>query len=561
MGAIALWAPDITPPDEWLIPALLYQERIATFAPLPYLRDADGEEARRLENLVGDLYEPVHFATGRGTDPGTDHMFCDIVRTSLPLWLSYAEGILDREPDLWLRSWVSRVNGWPDRFGRLHDLYHEATEELRQARHALAETEAHHQRLQAEMTQRNTELTSQMDELKEQLRAERRTRQERLAPLKAERESLLRDRRNANPNADAKLRAVNAELKAVSESLRSTSRASQRYGRLRSEQSLLAALLQTSATSVAAAKRTLTQAANRLDRQRGYLDRPWSGERRLVSWLDSRRIDTRPPGLDTIAFGKVYGPVFEFLANDCGMWVAEDPDRRYAGTLVGPRQVVREIIEILAECHAATRPGWVLMSKLRAQAPLCASGDDEIVSLILPYVLPAPCPRPTDNSSERDSYLAAVTRFRRNHEDELQILRDAMARELPAQLAARSLAEATQAIRESMAGPLAEISRALSLDRQLGLKPVGVKVIQHLGHGAIGLALSTAAAAIATPLVGDTIGLQSTAAAVIGGSIIGFTTMTTSSVADLYRRRTLTRRIERSPYRYLYDVGINFSLR
>src|ERR1700683_3490892 len=108
MNSVALWSPDITPPDDWLIPALLYQERIATFAPLPYLRDVDGREARRLQDLLGDLYEPVHFVTGDGPDHQSGRMFTDLVRAYLPLWLSHVQRILDREPDLMLRSWVAR---------------------------------------------------------------------------------------------------------------------------------------------------------------------------------------------------------------------------------------------------------------------------------------------------------------------------------------------------------------------------------------------------------------------------------------------------------------------
>jgi len=541
---------------------MLYQERIATFAPLPYLRDSDGREARRLEDLLGDLYEPVHFdPIGKSEEPEAGHMFRDLIRASIPLWLSHLKGRLDPASDPWLGRWVSRVGDWPDRAARLRNLYDEAVKELRQAQRALADAEAENQRVLAQVSQRRADLEPQIKVLTGQLRAERLARQEVLAPLKARRESLLRSRQGGSADAETELRAVHAELKAVSASLRDASPAWRRCAMLQSEYSLLAAQDRASAAALAAARNAMAQARDRVGRQQGYLDRPWSGERRLISWLDARRLDSRPPGLETIAFGKVYGPIFEFLANDCGLWVAEDPNRPYAGTLVGPSPVVDDIMEILAECHVATHPGWVLMSKLSAHAPLRVAQDDEAVSVVLPYVLPAPRPRPADSPAERNAYLAAVTRFRRDHETELQILRQAIEREIPIEPAPASIAEAAQVIRESMAEPLAQISRALALHRELGLRPVGVKVLRHAGHGAASIALSTAAAAIATPIVGDTIGLQSTAAAVIGGSILGFTTTMTTSAASLYRRRTIMRRVERSPYRYLYDVGASFGLR
>lgn len=48
---VALWAPDIEPPDDWLVPAILYQDKIATFAPEPYLDDRDGRASRRIAKV------------------------------------------------------------------------------------------------------------------------------------------------------------------------------------------------------------------------------------------------------------------------------------------------------------------------------------------------------------------------------------------------------------------------------------------------------------------------------------------------------------------------------
>jgi hypothetical protein len=227
MGTVvALWAPEITPPDEWLIPAILYQDRIATFAPHPYLRDTDGQEARRLERLLGELYEPLHF------DTVEDPSLCGVLQGRIPLWLKYAQSRLGQAPDPVLSEWVSRARGWHDRLILLHDLYEEAIEELRSARRALAEAKANRESVLFGIAADSPDLEHQIKILRRQLREEYLAREEVLAPLKAQRKSLRPGRRGRCADADARLRAVDAEIRALSTSLRSASQVRDQYNAL-----------------------------------------------------------------------------------------------------------------------------------------------------------------------------------------------------------------------------------------------------------------------------------------------------------------------------------------
>jgi hypothetical protein len=56
---VALWEPDIRPPLAWLVPSVLYQEKISTLAPHADPMDRDGREAYDLKQQLGELYEPL----------------------------------------------------------------------------------------------------------------------------------------------------------------------------------------------------------------------------------------------------------------------------------------------------------------------------------------------------------------------------------------------------------------------------------------------------------------------------------------------------------------------
>lgn len=107
---VALWAPDIEPPDDWLVPAILYQDKIATFAPEPYLDDRDGRASRRIERLLGDLYEPVSlpaaFAQG-------SHVEREL-QARVPHWIATALR-LDPRRHNYIGRWADRAQGFDRR--------------------------------------------------------------------------------------------------------------------------------------------------------------------------------------------------------------------------------------------------------------------------------------------------------------------------------------------------------------------------------------------------------------------------------------------------------------
>src|SRR5947207_13625802 len=110
-AVIALWEPDISPPADWLVPAVLYQERISTIAPLGDLSDRDSMQARELRAELGDLYQPLSMLDFF-PDGGE---ILRLLESRLPLWVSWMDSLADRTGDVFTRRWVQQRSEWPAR--------------------------------------------------------------------------------------------------------------------------------------------------------------------------------------------------------------------------------------------------------------------------------------------------------------------------------------------------------------------------------------------------------------------------------------------------------------
>lgn len=111
--------------------------------------------------------------------------------------------------------------------------------------------------------------------------------------------------------------------------------------------------------------------------------------------------ESLPPVLDTIAAGKLTNSIFEFLATRGGMWISLRRDHLYEATLVGPRWVVRDVLNIAAEWYCARTEGWVSMSS--SSRNLGSPNTDEIsapelLAFGITWLLPVP-PRGDSESS------------------------------------------------------------------------------------------------------------------------------------------------------------------
>lgn len=106
----------------------------------------------------------------------------------------------------------------------------------------------------------------------------------------------------------------------------------------------------------------------------------------------------------------MYGHLFEFLATEGRLWVATRPDRAYAGTLVGPRFVIDDVMMILARYVSEERDDCVLMTRSDYAETAFRSSEPMKSAATVFWHLPTP----------RTNDLEAVRMFRERHEAELE---------------------------------------------------------------------------------------------------------------------------------------------
>jgi hypothetical protein len=550
-AVIALWEPDIFPPADWLVPAVLYQERISTIAPLGDLSDRDSMQARELRAELGDLYQPLSmldFFPHGGDIPR-------LLESRLPLWVSWMESLADRTGDVFTRRWVRRCSGWPARRQFLEAAVPAADAARQAASERVRALAGRCEYLGKQAALARAEVARLADELRPGLVRDKELRRAAYAGALARRSAIISrgGRWGQDRDADAAIRAIDQELKDIQRSLSGAplSAARQRYDEARRILGQRQETEQAAAAELRSARHQLTEAASRLERARDYRDRPWGTDVLIDPWLRPESLhETLPPHLDTIGPGKVYNEVFEFLATEGGMWVSRSDRVPYAGTLVGPRRVVEDVIAVLAEYYCASHRGWVLMSA--ASQPQAVrpevSGAPELVTLAARWVLPAPA----------NATLAQALDFRRTHEGELAGVRQALSASIPDLSSLDDLQDAISAMAVGAAGPLKAIERALEAQRSVSLQATGVTVFRKAVSGARNLAAGLAAGVVASPVLGNTIGLSGIEATVGGGTALTMAGLAARQTRSRNSLGRLTREIGSGPYRYVYEVGKRF---
>jgi hypothetical protein len=251
--------------------------------------------------------------------------------------------------------------------------------------------------------------------------------------------------------------------------------------------------------------------------------------------------------------GEVYGEVFEFLATKAGMWVSQSKPGHYMGTLVGPREVVDDIISILVEWYCGTHDGWVPMSA--ATRP----GENfepelgtpaELMTLGICWLLPTPA----------NATLAEALSFRRSHEEELRRVREAISAAMPKLDGIEDLRWAIRDVETKISEPLTTVKRALQLERSVTLRETKQTVLYHAGSGLHNLIANVAAAGVALPALGNTLSSAGLIATVGGGAAL---TVTGLVGHQLHARAALARSrraLQNDLYKYLYDIGQRFGL-
>ena len=113
-GNVALWERDIRPPLAWLVPSVLYQEKISTLAPLTDGPDRDGRETFELKQQLGELYVPLSLSQVLH-EPVHLEALLGLLRSRLPVWNRWIQRRSVRTSDHYSWSWLGRSTGWPER--------------------------------------------------------------------------------------------------------------------------------------------------------------------------------------------------------------------------------------------------------------------------------------------------------------------------------------------------------------------------------------------------------------------------------------------------------------
>lgn len=543
---MALWEPDITPSDDWLISGILYQERISTFAPWPDVDDRDGQEANRLRALLGELYQPL--SLGQALHPADHDVLLHELRARLSTWQVWAQRSSGRTADRHVQRWLERSNGWRQRRHRLEAESTRLRDEERQARRVVAVRTAALDDASELVESASRAVEIVRERLGPTLDRERDARRAARATLLDERQQLIANGGGwgANPETDVAVRRIDAALKDVT--TLPLSPAHVKLAEARGRHADAEARRLAAKSALARAKSQLADVIARRARNLNVHRAPWESDVNLDPWLAPQHLRARIPlRLDTIAAGKVHGDIFRFLATEGGMWVSQDPRTRYTGTLVGPDRIIRDVLRIVALWHCNQNDGWVPMSGdanpvFRDYEPL---SEDELVSIGVRALLPVPV----------DARIEDVVAFRLQHEDELAAVRLAIAGELPPLASIDQVTDFVNLMRVRLAEPLAEVDRALELDASLRRGHIVQTALHRAGRGTRAAIAGLAAAGIAIPVLGNTASLDGIAASVGGGIAI---TAGIMGAQLLWAGVDHWRQPRHGPYQYLYDIGREF---
>lgn len=542
----ALWEPDVSPPLEWLIPSILYQDKVATFAPEPWEDGADKAAAHRLRTLLGSLYSPLSLSSALIPDD-----LVDILRGKLPHWRGEMNKWNQRNNSEWIGLWLRRTD------------HHDRALRNSGYRARITTGEADDARLSAEassLQQRLDRKVSEIDALESRLEDMRRE----LQPiLTAKREanrllfaSVMRTRNEiiygmeSGPEREAALRRNDTEIeenRRQIDSLPQDDQLTPYYSALR-RVSVLARERRNLRRTLRETRSRLAACRSRMETARHLLAMPWLRPENQTS------LAGLPKHLSTLSVGKIgTGRVFEFLATEAGMWFVPHSQGSWAGTLIGPTPVIREVLATLAEWHCSQNSDWVLMSTpqrmIHGTSGLLSEEAD--ASLVISQLLPVPA---------RGS-LEEIVDFRRSHETELRIIREEVTGMFSNFSDLESLDEITRQLKERLKEPLEEIEASLLHHKNLGTRNIARSIACRTLGGGRSIVTGLATAAVAAPVFGNTWEMQGAAAGTFGGAVLATGAMVAGIVRSAHALQASQTRLHDSPYRYVYDLGRQFGLK
>jgi hypothetical protein len=542
---VALWEPEVTPPDAWLLPSVLYQDQISTFAPLMPDGSSESTEAARLESLLGPLYR--RFSVVDLWQQADDEEALALLRARLPMWQREVAALAARTGDEDLKSWLARMEDWPAIVVRRVDLGRVASADLGVASADLEIARAEVRSCEKSVAELQVEFSRHNEALKEFRASRRRRRKSEYGSLIAEHDRLVALRRADKGNDD-----LTRAIQGIQRSLRSVADSLPPQARPRELTQLddLAVRIREQKDGTILARHALASARERVtDSERRLRVATNTQEMGNTSWdrcyLARAEVN---PNLDRLLLGKVTAPVFEFLFTEGGMWLHRENNLHYRSTVIGPALVVRDVLAIIAASFCSQNDGWVTLSA--AKSTRQPDSTEELLAIAIQALLPAPASGGIDDAAD----------FRRKHEEELAIIRTTLARDISSMNQAH-VDDAIDAMRLSISKPLEEIRRALELNRKLSLGWVRQSALLKTRGGVKALVASLASATIATPLFGNTINLGSSAAGVVGGAGIAVVATGAGVAGMLWQRERLDRRVDSGAFRYVYELGCEFGLR
>lgn len=558
-GITALWEPDVHPPDAWLIPSVLYQDRISTFAPVPSPGNADAAAAQRLGQILGPLYQPLYLWQAVGSEDALPLL--EEIRACMPRWRMQVAALHRRTQEPLLSRWLERTQpGLAAPAGPQAELHqavrrsHHVEQNVERLRAEAAEADLEAGRLEAEVERLRIALAPQLAEERERRKAP-------YAEALARRAALVESpgRWGSDPAKDAAIRDLDDELKAISRRLGRQPPPTALVPLVAAKQAaeLTARWRHDAAAALDDGYRASAAASERVAVLRRGVEQPWLTSKDDAWARQGVASGLWPKGLQSLAAAKLYGSVWDVLVRDCGFWlhaaegVRRDgwgDRRRYKhSTLIGPEVIIDDVLSLLASWYCSQRSTWVQMSTLGRPRPgmqTDAETADQFVALAIGAALPCPL----------GVSLQAALEFRLAHEEELAAVRAALAAELPPVGNLADVEEAVQALRLAVAEPLAQVDRALALEGSWSIRST-LQAVVHKGHrGFLNQVRGSTAAGLATPLFGNTLDLASAGAASVGGAGLVVGGLTWHAIRQKRMAAKELAQVGSSPYLYLYDM-------
>lgn len=421
----ALWQPDMAPPNEWLYPAILYQDRISTIVPdrsydreeTPVALFDSLERSERLAGTLGDLYVPTRLSSSRMrlTDNWLPTLI-DTVAREIEVLGSRA----DEAEKIWLELFRRDRQARSDAVDAQVLIRHK-TELTLAARAAINEVRS---AAEAAINEDLFEMRNKLESINAAwrladsrgLRKEADSCRKSSQILQSEISSALVDSHTRQPFADLLKPRIDHHEETI--------------GQLEQAQMQLAAA-HSRATAVTREAGEIVAAVHRSLLQGG------------------------PAGGWSLAFASKMSDSFvPALRKNFGFIFPSDT------LFYAPHRLMARLIDELATNHCAYN-GWTPMSRFRSESGSTPYVPERDAPTVDPSVL---CYQLALPSLDIKAPLEDVVAFRREHNDELLRMREmvaAMLHAAPATL--EDLADLRSSVEAAVAEPLREINRALEL--------------------------------------------------------------------------------------------------